>query len=163
MEIATFSKLFSGSVSHLIGCLFIAAAPFVPPGRAVAVPELAGVYGPPRPVAAAARGEADLVGPRPQESLSFRADGEGWYRVRLAESGRTCRFRARVYEEYGARILDLIPEEDLGWDAKTAGSHLLVGFSLRDGELALTELGRSRRVYRFYRLKKARGRLLVHP
>lgn len=150
---ATFSKLFSGSVGHLIGCLFIAAQPFVPPGRAVAVPELAGVYGPLRPVAASDRGEADLVGPGPQESLSFRADGHGWYRVRMAEGDRTYRFRGRVYEEYGARILDLIPEEDLGWDAKTAGAHLLMGFSLTDGELQLRQIGRDRRLFRYYRLK----------
>lgn len=154
MELATFTKLFSGTVYHLIGSLFIAAQPFVPPGRAVAVPELAGVYGPLRPVAASARGEADLVGPGPAESLSFRENGEGWFRVRLATKDRTYRFRGRVYEEYGARILDMIPEEDLGWDAKTAGAHLLAGFSLRDGELLLTEIGGSRRVYRFYRLKK---------
>lgn len=153
MEMATFAKLFSGSVSHLIGCLFIAAAPFVPPGRAAAVPDLPGVYGPLRPVAASDRGEADLVGPGPQESLSFRADGEGWYRVRLAESGRTYRFRARVYEEYGARVLDLMPEQDTGWDGKTAGSHLLMGFSLADGELQLREIGRDRRLFRFYRQK----------
>lgn len=154
MEIATFTKLFSGSVSSLIGCLFIAAAPFVPPGRAVAVPELAGTYGPLRPVAASARGEADLIGPGPQESLSFRADGEGWYRVRLAEGGRTYRFRARVYEEYGARVLDLIPEQDTGWDGKTAGAHLLMGFSLENGALELREIGRDGRSFRFYRLKK---------
>lgn len=148
MEMATFAKLFSGSVRALVAGLFAAASPFVPPGRAVAEPELAGVYGPLR--AAPPSGETAA----PAETLSFRAAGEGWYRVRASDGDRTYRFRGRVYEEWGARVLDLIPEEDLGWEDKTAGSHLLVGFSLKDGELVLKELGRGRHAHRFYRLKK---------
>lgn len=154
MELATFSKLFSGTVSHLIGALFIAAAPFVPPGRAVAVPDLPGVYGPMQPVFGSTRPESDLVGPAPESSLTFRADGAGWYRVRLAEGSGRFRFRARVYEEYGARILDLIPDQDLGWDGKKAGAHLLVGFSLTNGELHLREIGGEGRSFVYYRRKQ---------
>ena len=154
MEIATFAKLFSGSISAVIGGLFVAALPFVPPGRAVAVPELPGVYGPLRPVAPSSRGEADLVGSRPAETLSFRSDAPGWYRVRACDGDRTFRFRARVYEEWGSRVIDLIPEQDLGWDGKTEGQHLLAGFSLEDGRLELREIGGDKRVFRFYRVKK---------
>ncbi|TBR24649.1 hypothetical protein EPO15_03615 [bacterium] len=154
MELATFTKLFSGSAYAVVCTLFIAAAPFVPPGRAVAVAELPGVYGPLRPVSSSVVNEADLTGPGRTDTLSFRTDGSAWYRVRLSDGDRTYRFRGRVYEEWGSRVLDLIPEEDLGWDGKTAGSHLLIGFSFEGGELRLREIGGARRVFQFYRLKK---------
>lgn len=155
MEMATFTKLFSGSAYAVVCALFVAAAPFVPPGRAVAVPDLSGVYGPLRPVSSAVVNEADLIGPGRTDTLMIRTDGPGWYRVRLSDGDRTYRFRGRVYEEWGSRVLDLIPEEDLGWEEKTAGSHLLIGFSLEGGELQLREIGGTRRVFQFYRLKKA--------
>lgn len=145
---ATFAKLFSGSISAVIGGLFVAALPFVPPGRAVTVEGLPGVYGPLRP--APSSGEAAPL----QETLSFRSDAPGWYRVRASDGDRTFRFRARVYEEWGSRVIDLIPEIDLGWDGKTEGQHLLAGFSLVDGCLELREIGGSKRVFRFYRVKK---------
>lgn len=146
MEMATFAKLFSGTVYGLIGSLFVAAQPFEPPGRAAAVPELAGVYGPLRTASA---GEADGT----RDRLTFTPDGAGGYRVLALADGRTFAFRAQVYEEWGLRYLDLVPEADLGWDRKTKGSHLLIGLSLSDGELALRGLRPDDRVYRFYRRK----------
>lgn len=144
MEIATFAKLFSGTVYGLIGSLVVAAQPFEPPGRAAAVPELAGVYGP-------MRMPSSSEGDRPRERLTFTPHGEGGWRVLAQSDGRTQAFRGRVYEEWGMLTLDLVPEEDLGWDRKTKGAHLLIGLSLADGELALRSLRPGDREYRFYR------------
>ncbi|TPW20976.1 MAG: hypothetical protein FD126_1147 [Elusimicrobia bacterium] len=149
MEIATFAKLFSGSVRGLFGALLIAAQPYTPPGRAVFDPGLAGLYGPMR----VATDSGKPFGP--WDEVSFAPDGKGGYRVRVSERDRAYLFRGRLYEDWGARILELVPEQDLGWEGKTKGKPLLIGYSNSHGELALTELARGRSVHRFYRQKKS--------
>jgi len=150
MELATFAKLFSGSVYRLMGALIIGAQPYSPPGKTFFDPGLSGVYGPLRvaPTSGEPAGSTDM--------LSFSPDGAGGYRVMAIDGDRTYAFQGRLYEDWGARVLELAPKQDLSWDRKTKGTPLLIGYYHSHGEVALTELARERRVFRFYRQKKGR-------
>ncbi|MBI5596454.1 MAG: hypothetical protein HY928_10235 [Elusimicrobia bacterium] len=146
MEIASFNKLF-GAVRAMLAGLLIGAQPFTPPGRPVFDPGLAGVYAPLQ--VPAPGGERTWSA----ETLVFSPDGSGGYRVTTTEryQEHPRRFAGRLYAVSRLVLLDLVPEQDLGWEGMGPGSHLLVELKRDGGELTLTGLRRSGGVHRFYR------------
>lgn len=146
MEIASFNKLF-GTVRALLAGLLVGATPFEAPGRQFFDPGLVGVYAPLQVLA------PEGAQARPTDTLAFTADGAGGYRVTTTERYRDAprRFSGRLYAVSKLVILDLVPDEDLGWEGMERGSHLMVLLRREDGELTLTGLRSRGEVHRFYR------------
>lgn len=145
MELASFNKLF-GSVRAVIAGLLVAGQPYTPPGVPAEDAGLAGVWAP-LMVPAPGGGKTEAI-----EAFAFVPDGDGWrVAVRQRYEDAPLRFTARLRRLSALRLLELVPEQDLGWEGKGRGSHLLIGYSRTNGELTLTELGRSGVTHRLYR------------